>query len=184
MTLEKFANDGGMLPEQLWDTDDLPGGKMKRGYPTGSAMPLCWSHAEYVTLVRSHKDGVCFDRIEPVYKRYVKAGKGGKIDMWTFEHQLPRVSQGKTLRIITEKATKIRWSLDGWATANDMETRDTGFGCWFADLPSGKLQVGAGIVFTFLWQEGWGGKIFRWRLLSLCQGMSAGNRENQQRVKI
>jgi glucoamylase len=49
----------------------------------------------------------------------------------------------------------IRWSIDGWATANDIETRDTGFGCWFTDLPSGKLQVGASVVFTFLWQEGW-----------------------------
>jgi len=34
------------LPEQLWDADDLPEGRMKRGGPTGSAMPLCWSHAE------------------------------------------------------------------------------------------------------------------------------------------
>jgi glucoamylase len=48
--MEKFANEGGMLPEQLWDADDLPDGKMKRGGPTGSAMPLCWAHAEYVTL--------------------------------------------------------------------------------------------------------------------------------------
>lgn len=45
-----------MLPEQLWDADDLPDGKMKHGDPTGSAMPLCWSHAEYVSLVRSHKE--------------------------------------------------------------------------------------------------------------------------------
>jgi glucoamylase len=159
--LEKFANDGGMLPEQLWDTEDLPGGNMQRGGPTGSAMPLCWSHAEYVTLVRSHKDGVSFDRIEPVYQRYVKARPGSKIDMWTFDHQPQRIAKGKTLRIITEKAAKIHWSFDGWATANDMETRATGFGCWFADLPSDQLQVGASIVFTFLWQEGWEGKDFQ-----------------------
>ena len=58
--LEKFANKGGMLPEQLWDADDLREAKMKRGGPTGSAIPLCWAHAEYISLVRSHKDGVCF----------------------------------------------------------------------------------------------------------------------------
>ena len=159
--LEKFANDGGMLPEQLWDTHDLPGGNMKRGGPTGSAMPLCWSHAEYLTLVRSHKDGVSFDRIEPAYQRYVKARTGSKIDMWTFDHQPPRIARGKTLRIITEKAAKIHWSFDGWTTANDMETRDAGFGCWFGDLPSDQLQVGASIVVTFLWQEGWEGKDFQ-----------------------
>lgn len=159
--MEKFANEGGMLPEQLWDADDLPEGKMKRGGPTGSAMPLCWAHAEYVTLVRSHKDGVCFDRIEPVYQRYAKAGTGSKIEMWTLAHQPQRIAPGKTLRIITEKAATIHWSFDGWATANDLETRDAGFACWFGDLPSDRLQAGARIVFTFLWQERWEGKEFQ-----------------------
>jgi glucoamylase len=160
-SMENFANEGGMLPEQLWDADDLPDGKMKRGGPTGSAMPLCWSHAEYVTLVRSHKDGVCFDRIEPVYQRYAKARTGSKIEMWTFAHQLQRIKPGNTLRIITEKAATIHWSFDGWATANDLQTRDTGFGCWFADLPSARLDAGARIVFTFSWKESWEGKDFQ-----------------------
>ena len=93
--MEKFANKGGILPEQLWDTDDLPEAKMKRGGPTGSAMPLCWAHAEYVSLVRSHKDGVCFDRIEPVYQRYAKAQTDSQIEMWTLAHQPQRVAQGK-----------------------------------------------------------------------------------------
>jgi len=159
--LEKFANEGGMLAEQLWDADDLPEGKMKRGSPTGSAMPLCWAHAEYATLVRSHKDGVCFDRIEPVYQRYAKAGTGSKIEMWTLAHQPQRIAPGKTLRIITEKAATIHWSFDGWTTANDLVTRDAGFGCCFADLPSAKLSTGARIVFTFLWQEGWEGREFQ-----------------------
>ena len=158
--MEKFANAGGMLPEQLWDADELPGGKMKRGGPTDSAMPLCWSHAEYVSLVRSHKDGVCFDRIEPVYRRYATARTGSAIEMWTFAHQLQRIAQDKTLRIITGKAATIHWSFDGWATVNDLETRDAGFGCWFANLPSAQLPPGARIVFTFRWQEGWEGKDF------------------------
>lgn len=153
--MENFANEGGMLPEQLWDDDDLPDGKMKRGGPTGSAMPLCWAHAEYATLVRSHKDGVCFDRIEPVYQRYAKAKTGSKIAMWTLAHQPQRIDQGKTLRIITERPATIHWSFDGWTTANDLVTRDTGFGCWFADLPSDQLRAGARIIFTFLWERGW-----------------------------
>ena len=69
--MEEFANQGGMISEQLWDADDLPDGSMKRGKPTGAAMPLCWSHAEYISLVRSRHDGVCFDRVEPAFRRYV-----------------------------------------------------------------------------------------------------------------
>ena len=134
---------------------------MKRGSPTGSAMPLCWAHAEYVTLVRSHKDGVCFDRIEPVYQRYAKTKTGSKIEMWTLAHQPQRIVSGKTLRIITDKAATIHWSFDEWATAKDLVTRDAGFGCWFGDFPSAQLQAGTRIVFTFLWQEGWEGIDFQ-----------------------
>ena len=66
-----LAHGGGMIGEQLWDADDLQDGRMKRGSATGAAMPLCWSHAEYISLVRSHHDGVCFDRVEPAFQRYV-----------------------------------------------------------------------------------------------------------------
>jgi len=150
-TLEKFANTGGMLPEQLWDTDDLAEGKMKRGGPTGSAMPLCWAHAEYMSLVRSRHDGICFDRIEPVYQRYAKTGKGSKIEIWSFAHQPQQITNGKRLRIITEQAAKIHWSFDGWATTNDLETRDTGLGLHWADLPTDKLSEKTKLVFTFNW---------------------------------
>ena len=69
--IEGFANAGGMITEQLWDAPDLSDGRMKRGGPTGAAMPLCWSHAEYISLVRSRHDGVCFDRVESAFQRYV-----------------------------------------------------------------------------------------------------------------
>jgi glucoamylase len=160
-SMEKFANEGGMLPEQLWDADDLPDGSMKRGKPTGSAMPLCWAHAEYASLVRSHKDGVCFDRIEPAYQRYAKARAGSAIEMWTFAHRLRNIDKGKTLRIITAKAAKIHWTFDGWKTANDLESRDAGFGCWFVDLPSKPLPSRTGIAFTFWWAEGWENRDFQ-----------------------
>jgi hypothetical protein len=67
----------------------------------------------------------------------------------------------KPLRIITDKAATIHWSFDGWATANDLESRDTGFGCWLGDLPADRLPAGARIRFEFLWEEGWKGKDFQ-----------------------
>jgi glucoamylase len=160
-TMEKFANAGGMLPEQLWDAEDLPDGKFKRGAPGGSAMPLCWSHAEYISLVRSHQEGVCFDRIEPVYQRYAKAKTGSKIEMWTFAHQLPRIDRGKTLRVIIDRPATLHWSIDGWDTAINLEMSDSALGCWFGDLPSDQLPVGSNIVFAFPEQEGWEGKDFQ-----------------------
>ena len=160
--MEKFANVGGMLPEQLWDAADLPKRQLKFGGPTGSAMPLCWAHAEYASLVRSRQDGVCFDRIEPVYQRYAKSKQGSKMEMWTFAHQPPRIGQRRRLRVIAESAATIHWSLDGWATAQDTPTRNCGVGLNWADLPTEKLPEGGMAVFTFHWSEAdrWEGRNF------------------------
>jgi glucoamylase len=92
--MEEFANQGGMISEQLWTAEDLPYGCMKRGCPTGAAMPLCWSHAEYVSLVRSHHDGVCFDRVEPAFQRYVVNPVESRYEIWSLRHPLRRMSHG------------------------------------------------------------------------------------------
>lgn len=54
-TLELFAGDGGLFPEQIWDSPDIPERELFFGKPCGSAMPLVWAHAEYLKLVRSLK---------------------------------------------------------------------------------------------------------------------------------
>lgn len=159
--MENIANDGGMMPEQVWDADDLPDGSMKRGGPTGAAMPLCWSHAEYVSLVRSRQDGVCFDRIEPVYRRYVKSGKGSKIEMWTLAHQIRSISAGKSLCIVLDQPATIHWSTDGWVTVQDTQAYDAGLQCWLMALPAKSLPVGILVDFTILWAGGWEGQDFQ-----------------------
>ena len=159
-TLEKFANAGGMMPEQVWDADDLPEKGLFRGGPTGAAMPLCWSHAEYLSLVHSRKNGVIFDRIEPAYERYVKKKVKSKIETWTLAHRLQQIPPGKTLRIVTAHPAKIQWSADQWATSEFQEATDTALGCWFADLPTTKLPTGSDIRFAILFSDHWEEKDF------------------------
>lgn len=62
-TIENFANEGRLLPEQVWDEADRPEQFLFLGEPTGAAMPLMWAHAEYLKLLRSIADGLVFDRI-------------------------------------------------------------------------------------------------------------------------
>jgi glucoamylase len=158
--MEGFANEGGMLPEQVWDAEELSEAHLTSGGPTGSAMPLCWAHAEYLTLVRSRKDGVCYDRIAPVYERYSKNRTPSQIEMWTFAHQPTRIRRGKVFRLITGEPATVRWSLDGWKSSNDQELLESGLGCWFADLPATSLDPGMKIVFTFCRQGAWDGRNF------------------------
>ena len=117
-TIEDFSNEGGMLTEQIWDGPDLPHARMKRGCPTGAAMPLCWSHAEYVSLVRSRHDGVCFPRVEPAYQRYVVNPVPNRFEIWTLRHPMKRMPRGKILRIILAEQASITWTNDNWQRTN------------------------------------------------------------------
>jgi glucoamylase len=160
-TIENFANAGHMISEQLWDDDDLPDGKMKRGQPTGAAMPLCWSHAEYVSLVRSRNDGVCFDRVEPAYQRYVVKPVPSRHEIWLLNHPLRRVGRGRTLRIILATEATIIWTANAWSAKNstDMTHHET-LGLWFADLPTSNLPAGAVVEFSLFWksEQRWEGR--------------------------
>jgi glucoamylase len=159
--MEKFANEGGMISEQLWDTADLPERGMKRGLPTGAAMPLCWSHAEYVSLVRSAHDGVCFDRVEPAFQRYVVNPVKSRHEMWSVRHAIRRMPPGQILRLIVEASATVVWSANNWATTNKTEaTSVSALNLWFADLRTEDRLDGSVIVFTFFWKDArhWEGK--------------------------
>jgi glucoamylase len=66
------ANDGNMLPEQVWAPDFPPAGQP--GFPLGegtfSATPLAWSHAQYVRLAWSIQAGAPVERPSIVADRY------------------------------------------------------------------------------------------------------------------
>ncbi len=65
------ANDGLMLPEQVWD-DNAPAGTGGRapGTGTGSATPLGWTHAQFVRLAWSIDAGRPVERPSVVSCRY------------------------------------------------------------------------------------------------------------------
>jgi glucoamylase len=129
-------------------------GSMRRGGATGAAMPLCWSHAEYVSLVRSRHDGVCFDRVEPAFQRYVANPATSRYEIWTLRHPLRRISRGKILRIILAAEATVLWSTDGWGHSNKSETtHENGLNLWFADFPSAEWPHGSALTFTCFWKS-------------------------------
>ena len=160
-TLEHFANRGGMLTEQLWDGDDLPDNGLRRGEPTGAAMPLCWSHAEYISLVRSRHEGICFDRVEPAYKRYVLNPVKSRYEIWSLRHQLRHIVHGKILRIILGTEAAIVWSIDNWARANHSDLMpEQDLNLWYADFPTTDWPQSTVMTFTLFWKaaQRWEGR--------------------------
>ncbi|MBP8924686.1 MAG: hypothetical protein KBG75_02415 [Pseudomonadales bacterium] len=65
-----MAGANGMLPEQIWDADAIPGKNLRPGRPSGSAMPLAWTHAEFVKLLLSIRRGRPVDCPRVVFEHF------------------------------------------------------------------------------------------------------------------
>lgn len=166
-TMASFANEAGLLPEQVWDTADIPARGLYLGKPSGSAMPLVWAHAEYVKLRRSLHDGRVFDMPPQPVGRYVRKHTVSPHHPWRFNLKSRSLPAGKTLRVEVLAPAVVRWSADGWQTTHDTPTRDTGWGVHLVDLPTTALAEGTTIVFTFRWTQDdrWEGKNFEVRVI-------------------
>jgi glucoamylase len=152
-TMERFAGEGEMMPEQVWDAEDIPEKELFRGEPTGSAMPLVWAHGEYVKLCRSLKDGRIFDMPTQTVKRYLKKKSRPRYSIWSFNQKRKTVPAGKSLRLDTLAPAMVRWSPDGWSSFHEVETKDTGLGVYSAEIPAKKMRRGTALHFTFYWPE-------------------------------
>ncbi|MGO9085404.1 MAG: glucan 1,4-alpha-glucosidase [Candidatus Sulfotelmatobacter sp.] len=145
------AGQSRLLPEQVWDAGDIPALELFRGRPSGSACPLVWAHSEYVKLRRSIRDGKVFDQPPQTVKRYLIDKHGRQHYGWRFNNKARTVPHHQTLRINLLSPARVHWSIDGWKTAHDTATRDTGLGLYALDLPTASLPVGGQAVFTFFW---------------------------------
>ena len=153
-TLEHFAHGTGLLPEQVWDEPDLPKAKMRFGYPTGSARPLMWAHAEYVKLLRSVHDGQVFDLVPEAYDRYCTSRKPAmkKLEIWKPNRQVRKVARGVTLRLQTTRPFILHWSRDDWQTTEDTSATNSTLGLHYVDIPI-SADARAPVVFTFFWTD-------------------------------
>jgi glucoamylase len=160
--MESFANEGGLISEQVWDSPDIPEHELHTGRPSGSAMPLVWAHAEYLKLRRSLHDGHLFDLPPQTVQRYLTEKTVSPRMVWRFNHKLRSMPAGKLLRIETLAPAVIHWSADDWNTVHDVTAHDSGLGIHIADLPTRAIPEGKHIKFTFHWPEAdrWEGKDF------------------------
>lgn len=162
LALEAFADDNGMIPEQVWDAEDRPERELRFGRPSGSARPLVWAHAEHIKLLRSLREGSVFDQPPQTTQRYLREKVRSPLVIWRFQCQTRRLPQGRGLRLEALAPARIRWTANQWAEWRELETRDTGAGIHLADLPTQPLAAGTRLEFTFFWTEAnrWEGKNF------------------------
>ncbi|MGI8470056.1 MAG: glycoside hydrolase family 15 protein [Pyrinomonadaceae bacterium] len=93
-----FANEGLMIPEQIWDKSEVPKTidkefipELKFGEGTGSATPLAWSMAQFIRLAVNLQAGRNLETPDVVYNRYIRKDS----------HRLAANSQQESTQSIT-----------------------------------------------------------------------------------
>ena len=160
--LENFSGGSRPIPEQIWDSVDIPSRGLFRGRLSGSACPLVWAHAEYIKLRRSLLEGELFDLPPQTVERYQVQKRNSLYADWRFNNKSSSMPRGKTLRVTSLMPATVHWSFDRWATSHDSATRNSELGVHIVDLPTQELPVGTEILFTFYWpnNDRWEGADF------------------------
>lgn len=144
-----MAGEGGMLPEQVWDAVAIPERHLYPGKPTGSAMPLAWTHAEFIKLVFSHLAGEPIDRPHAVWQRYQGQRPRAAIAFWLQQAPISRMNAGMRLYIGLHQPSLVRWGTNNWQHIRNLPTWDSGIGLHIAEIDTSRLTAGGNIEFTY-----------------------------------
>ncbi|MHB1861450.1 MAG: glycoside hydrolase family 15 protein [Gemmatimonadaceae bacterium] len=71
----RFANDGGMIPEQVWDRANASHAGFVFGTGTGSATPLVWSMGEFMRLAVDAKEKRVVEQPAIVAQHFLSGAK-------------------------------------------------------------------------------------------------------------
>ncbi|MGA7077443.1 MAG: glucan 1,4-alpha-glucosidase [Terriglobales bacterium] len=161
--MENSTGASRLIPEQVWDTTDIPERELFAGKGSGSACPLVWAHSEYIKLRRSLADGRIFDQPPQTVERYLVSKMSATYFNWRFNNKPRTMPCGKKLRILMLEPAVVHWSFDNWQTSQDSHSKDSGCDLQHVDLPTERLASGRQIVFTFYWENGgqWEGRDYQ-----------------------
>jgi glucoamylase len=172
-----MASPGGMIPEQVWDTDPIPSRFLFPGRPTGSAMPLAWAHAEFVKLLVSRQIGHPFGRPRAAWQRYHGQRAKAEYAFWWPHAPIGAMAAGARLAIALPLPAIVHWGRDGWLAIEDIPTVDTGLGFHAAALDTAALMPGSWVDFTWRWQDSgeWADRDGRVEVRAAATSVGAGS---------
>jgi glucoamylase len=137
-TMSRQTSQAGMIPEQIWDAENIPDRFLFNGHPTGSGMPLVWAHSEYIKLLRSLHLNAVWDMPPQTVKRYLENDTRADFQIWTTKQRRGWIDAGKNLRVDLASPALVRWTFGGRSAA--IHTTNSGFGVHFAMLPVSKAD--------------------------------------------
>jgi glucoamylase len=150
----RMTGRGGLLPEQVWDSDPIPERRLFPGRPSGSAMPLVWAHAEYIKLHLSLAMGGIFDRPAAVSRHCDGKRPLRRTVSWSLGCPIQKVPAGLPFSILLPRPAIVHYGRYGWNDIRDLPTTPCGLGMHEAILPTQSDQPGTPYAFTVRWSDG------------------------------
>jgi glucoamylase len=149
---------GGLIPEQVWDEQDIPDANLYFGHPSGSAMPLVWAHAELAKLAVARRAGRPFEQLEAVTARY-----GARIPsapVWYWRDAVPFDVLPPDRGLVVEGSAPFTLHLghDGWQDVADRRADSLGLGMYGAAVSVEEMAGWANVQFTRDYETGWEGR--------------------------
>jgi glucoamylase len=155
-TMRRCASPGGLLPEQVWDAAPIPQRGLAPGRPSGSAMPLLWTHAEYLKLLVASEAKRPVELLDVVAQRCAGPVSAGTWH-WRPETALSRLAAGRSLAIEDRAPFVLRYGFDGWQAVNERPAERGPCGVWSVTFPPGELETHQRIDFTRRFGDRWEG---------------------------
>jgi glucoamylase len=152
--MARMASPGGMLPEQVWDGPPIPQKGLSIGRATGSAMPLAWTHAEFVKLVASRALGHAYDRPEAVWQRYRGERCKAARAIWCEHAAITDIEAGESLIVALRAPAIVRFGFNGWRNIVDAPTAPNSLGLHVLRIDTSHLIAGQKLDFTFRYSPG------------------------------
>jgi glucoamylase len=157
-TMWRCASDGGLLPEQVWDAAPIPELGLEPGRPSGSAMPLLWSHAEFLKLMVARERGRPVELLQAVEERY-GAPVPPVAACWHWRDEVPvtHLLGGRGLLIEDREPFTLHYGFDGWQQIADRVATPLPCGLWGVELTVAELSSASSLQFTRHYLEQWEG---------------------------
>jgi glucoamylase len=115
--MNRMTGPGGLIPEQIWDTDPIPERGLFPGKPSGSAMPLVWAHAEFLKLLAAKSTGRPVEMFDGVLERWNRQRPQAATWSWRQDSRFRVCPAGRALRFEAGAPFAFTYALDGASDA-------------------------------------------------------------------
>ena len=167
-SMAAMTGPGGLMPEQVWDTTPIPDRDLWPGYPTGSAMPLAWGHAEFLKLLAAQERGKPVEFSDRAWARW--RGRPARARAWRWRHAAPfaRLPAGRSVWIEADRPFVLHSGFDDWQQVQDRPSAPLPFGLHGVRLTPAALRGRRALDFTFRFptkdhpqEQQWEGRNYR-----------------------